>query len=73
MTNTLSRTSFRRLKVELERMADDTFEATDEAARWLRRPHPSLDGATPLECAKVNGGAQRVKDVLLSIRFGNVV
>lgn len=59
--------------VELSEMAKETFETTDEAWQWLRRPHPMLEGETPLECAKSAYGGQRVKDMLLAIKYGGVV
>lgn len=59
--------------LELDRMARDTFDTPEEAAGWLRRAHPMLDGDTPLACAKSSFGAQRVKDILLAIQYGGVV
>lgn len=59
--------------LELDQMAADTFEAEAEASQWLRKPHPMLDGETPLEAAKTSYGAQRVKDILLAIKYGGVV
>jgi putative toxin-antitoxin system antitoxin component (TIGR02293 family) len=59
--------------MELDQIAHDTFETAAEASAWLKRAHPSLDGETPLECAKSSYGAQRVKDVLLAIKYGGVL
>ena len=59
--------------LELGQMAADTFETEDEASEWLRRPHPMLDGDSPLESTKTSFGAQRVKDILIAIRYGGVV
>lgn len=59
--------------LELDQMAADTFESDVEASQWLRRPHPMLDGETPLESARTSYGAQRVKDILLAIQYGGVV
>ncbi len=59
--------------LELGQMAADTFETEDEASAWLRRAHPMLDGDSPLELAKTSFGAQRVKDILIAIRYGGVV
>lgn len=59
--------------LELGQMAADTFETEDDASAWLRRPHPMLDGDSPLELAKTSFGAQRVKDILIAIRYGGVV
>ncbi len=59
--------------IELDQMACDTFESDADASHWLRRPHPMLDGETPLEAARTGYGAQRVKDILLAIQYGGVV
>lgn len=57
----------------LDQMAVDTFESEQEASRWLRKPHPMLEGETPLEAAKTSFGAERAKDILLTIKYGGVV
>lgn len=59
--------------LELDRFAEETFETAEEAATWLRKPHPMLDGEAPLECAKSGYGAQRVKDILVAVKYGGVV
>ncbi len=59
--------------LELDAMARDTFETKEEAAAWLRQPHPMLEGEMPLECAKSGFGAQRVKDMLTAVKYGGVV
>lgn len=59
--------------LELDDLAKGTFESPEEAAAWLRRSHPMLDGESPLECAKSGYGAQRVKDILVAIKYGGVV
>lgn len=59
--------------LELDAMARDTFETQEEAAAWLRQPHPMLDGETPLDCAKSGFGAERVKDILNAVKYGGVV
>lgn len=59
--------------LELDAMARDTFETDEEAAAWLRQPHPMLDGETPLDCAKSGFGAERVKDILNAVKYGGVV
>jgi putative toxin-antitoxin system antitoxin component (TIGR02293 family) len=59
--------------LELGQMAADTFETEDEASEWLRRPHAMLDGDSPLQAAKTSFGAQRVKDILVAVRYGGVV
>lgn len=59
--------------LELDAMARDTFETDEEAAAWLRQPHPMLDGETPLDCAKSGFGAERVKDIFNAVKYGGVV
>ena len=56
--------------VEPDQMACDTFEPDADASQWLRHHHPLLDGDTPLEAAKAGYGSQRVKDILLAIKYG---
>ncbi len=58
---------------EIEKMANDTFETEEAALAWLRRPHPMLEGESPLESAKISFGARRVKDILVAIKYGGVV
>jgi uncharacterized protein (DUF2384 family) len=72
MTKAVAAKSLRRMKIELETLAEETFETADEAAGWLRRPHPMLGGEIPLGCAKSSYGAERVRDILLSIKYGDV-
>lgn len=59
--------------LELDEIANDTFESEEAAQGWLQREHPMLDGESPLQAAKTSFGAQRVKDILVSIRYGGVV
>ena len=59
--------------LELDGMAAETFATEAEAAAWLNRAHPMLDGETPLAASKTSFGAQRVKDILLAIKYGGVV
>ena len=59
--------------LEIDAMARDTFETKEEAAAWLRQPHPMLDGETPLDCTKSGFGAERVKDILNAVKYGGVV
>jgi putative toxin-antitoxin system antitoxin component (TIGR02293 family) len=53
-------------------MAADTFETSEDAAGWLRKPHPLLDEKTPLEMAQTAAGAQQVRSMLVAIRYGGV-
>lgn len=59
--------------LELDQMATDIFASEKEASKWLRQPHPMLEGETPLDAAQTSVGTARVKDILLSIKFGGVV
>jgi putative toxin-antitoxin system antitoxin component (TIGR02293 family) len=59
--------------LELDTLARDTFETPEEAAGWLRQPHPMLEGEAPLDFAKSSFGAERVKDILNAIKYGGVV
>jgi putative toxin-antitoxin system antitoxin component (TIGR02293 family) len=59
--------------LELDEMASDTFASEEDAANWLRRPHPMLDGESPLEATKTSFGAQRAKDILVAVKYGGVV
>lgn len=59
--------------LELDGQATETFTNEGEAFAWLNRPHQMLDGDTPLAAAKTSYGAQRVKDILLAIKYGGVV
>ena len=59
--------------LELKEMASATFESEDDVLGWLRRPHPLLDGESPLEAASTSFGSRRVRDILISIKYGGVV
>lgn len=58
--------------LEIEHMAFGTFEDED-SREWLNRPHPLLDGETPLEATGTSYGAERVKSILVAIKWGGVV
>lgn len=59
--------------IELKQLAEDTFATPEEADAWLQRAHPMLDGEAPLERAKSAYGAQRVKDILVALKYGGAV
>lgn len=59
--------------LELTSLAEDTFETPEDAAQWLRRAHPMLNGQTPLELAKSGYGAERVKEILIALKYGGAV
>ena len=42
----------------------------DEGREWMIRPHPELDGQSPVEAARTELGARRVEELLGRILFG---
>lgn len=66
------RANVQRLQQELERLAADTFETEEDAVLWLCKPHPLLGGLPPLKVGLTEAGAQRVKSILIAIRYGGV-
>ena len=58
--------------LELDSFAQEVFECPEEAAEWMRHPHPMLDGETPRECAKSRSGGERVKTILVAIKYAGV-
>ncbi len=68
-----SHSKIRQIRIELDNLVKETFKNQDEGAAWLRRPHQMLEGETPLNCMRSSVGAQRVKDILVSIKYGGVV
>lgn len=59
--------------LELNQLAEDTFETPEEAAAWLRRGHPMLGGESPLDWARTAYGAERVKEILIAVKYGGAV
>ena len=59
--------------LELEAMAAETFATEAEASAWLSRPHPMLEDESPLAASQTSFGGQRVKDILLAIKYGGAV
>jgi putative toxin-antitoxin system antitoxin component (TIGR02293 family) len=58
--------------MELAQLAEDIFETGEQASQWMRRPHPMLEGDSPLACAGSAYGAQRVRELLNAIKYGGV-
>ena len=50
--------------------AEDVFGDKSKASRWLRRPHPVLNGQVPLELLGTDFGARRVETLLGRIEHG---
>lgn len=59
--------------LELQCIAEDTFDTVDAASAWLRCGHPMLDCETPFDLAKSAYGSERVKEVLTALKYGGVV
>lgn len=57
---------------ELEALALDVFSNEQAAHGWLKAHHPLL-GESPIDAASTSYGAQRVREILLSIKYGGVV
>ena len=55
---------------ELVSVAIDVFGALPEAAAWLTRLHPALQGQTPLQRARTPWGLRRVHAVLGALKYG---
>lgn len=55
---------------ELVATAADVFGTVADAARWLARPHPVLDGETPLRRARTPWGLARVRSMLGALKYG---
>ena len=51
----------------------DVFESQKDAEKWWRAPHPMLNGRSPAATARSQRGAEQVRDILISLRFGGVV
>ncbi|WP_342133512.1 antitoxin Xre-like helix-turn-helix domain-containing protein [Hydrogenophaga sp. OTU3427] len=59
--------------LELQCLAEDTFDTLDATFAWLRCGHPILDGEAPLERAKSAYGSEQVKEILVSLKYGGIV
>jgi putative toxin-antitoxin system antitoxin component (TIGR02293 family) len=59
--------------MELTMRATETFGTLEKAALWLKKPHPILDGASPLDYAHNQYALAKVKSMLSAIRYGGVV
>ena len=57
----------------LTALAVEVFGTSEAAAQWLKRPHPLLNGETPLLFAVSEFGATGVRNMLVAIRYGGVV
>lgn len=51
-------------------MAEEVFEDTERAYRWLREPQRGLGGRVPLDLLTTEAGAREVEDLLGRIEYG---
>jgi putative toxin-antitoxin system antitoxin component (TIGR02293 family) len=56
--------------LEIHDMAADIFATEEGASTWLRTPHPLLGNERPLDAVKTSYGAQSVKNLLMSTKYG---
>ena len=54
-------------------LAVETFDRKSDAIRWMHTPHELLQGETPQQHAATLAGAERVRNMLVQLRFGGVV
>lgn len=52
------------------RAAAETFADESDTVAFLTRPHPELDGMTPLQVSGLPGGGARVQRLLHSLTHG---
>jgi len=50
--------------------AEHVWSDQDSARQWLTKPHPELNGRTPLECAFSELGARQVEQILDKLFYG---
>lgn len=56
--------------LEMHQLARDAFDTVETALAWLRRPHPLLAEKAPFDWAKSAYGSERVKEILIAIKYG---
>ena len=54
-------------------LAGSVYGGRERALAWLRKPHPRLDGRTPLSLLKTDTGARIVEELLIQIDEGMFV
>lgn len=59
--------------LELQCLAEDTFETPGAASAWMLCGHSMLDGEAPLERVKSAYGSDQVKEILVALKYGGVV
>jgi putative toxin-antitoxin system antitoxin component (TIGR02293 family) len=51
-------------------LAESVYGARERALGWLRKPHPRLEGRTPLSLLKTDTGSRIVEELLIQIDEG---
>jgi putative toxin-antitoxin system antitoxin component (TIGR02293 family) len=51
-------------------LAESVYGSRERAFGWLRKPHPRLDGRTPLSLLKTDTGSRIVEELLIQIDEG---
>jgi putative toxin-antitoxin system antitoxin component (TIGR02293 family) len=51
-------------------MAEDVWQDSEDARRFLKTPNPELGGMTPLEAAMTELGARQAEEVLIRLEYG---
>jgi uncharacterized protein (DUF2384 family) len=51
-------------------VAQDVWASHEDAEAFMRKPHPFLDGKTPLEASKTEEGARQVESILRAVFWG---
>ena len=54
-------------------LAESVYGGRERALAWLRKPHPRLDGRTPLSLLNTDTGARIVEELLIQIDEGMFV
>ena len=54
----------------VQSLAEDVFDDSDKANRWLRQPLGIIDGKTPLELAQTDAGARVVEQIIAKLDWG---
>ena len=54
-------------------LAESIYGGRERALAWLRKPHPRLDGRTPLSLLNTDTGARIVEELLIQIDEGMFV
>ena len=57
---------------DLEKLALEVFVSTDDIESWFAKPHPLLYGETPLRTATTETGAEKVRSLLVAIKYGGL-